>query len=60
MAIAFILGEWMNDVLGHHSALEGYATLGIIWAYEMNYGMTHSPGAGSLARPVGLHIHTVR
>ena len=43
----------MIDVIGHDSALQGYAGLGISWANEMNFVINHAPGAGSLAQPVG-------
>ena len=42
----------MNIVLGHDSALEGYTGPGTTWVDEMNFGMNHVPGAGSMARPV--------
>ena len=38
----------MNGVLGHDSALSGYTGPGTTWANEMNFGMEHAPGAGSL------------
>ena len=36
----------MIGVLGHDSALQGYAWSGTTWAYEMNFVMKHVPGAG--------------
>ena len=38
----------MNDVLGHNSALQGDIKLETTWANEMNFGMNHIPGAGSM------------
>ena len=38
----------------HNSALKGETGLGTTWANEMNLGMKHAIGAGSLARPVDL------
>ena len=38
----------MNGVLGLKSALWGYTGLGRIWVREMNFGMNHVPGAGSI------------
>ena len=42
----------MNVVLGDDSALHGYTGPGTTWANEMNFGIKHAPGAGSIARPV--------
>ena len=42
--------QWRNIVLAHYSVLLGYTRLGITWANEMNFGMNHGPGAGSIAR----------
>ena len=42
----------MNDVLGHHSTLQGYIGLGTTWPNEINFVMNHAPGAGSTVRPV--------
>ena len=36
-------------LLGHDSALLGYAGPGTTWANEMNFVMNHAPGAGSIA-----------
>ena len=36
----------MIDVLGHDFALEGYTGPGTTWSNEMNFVMTHDPGAG--------------
>ena len=36
----------MNSVLGYDTRPR------TIWDYEMNFVMHHSPGAGSIARPV--------
>ena len=44
----------MNGVLGYNSALSGYTEQGTIWADKMNFGMNHSPGAGSIAWHVYL------
>ena len=43
----------MIGVLGHDSALQGYAGPETTWANKMNFVMNHAPGAGSLAQPVG-------
>ena len=37
----------MNGVLGHDSALQGYAGPET-WANEMRYAMKHAPDAGSI------------
>ena len=52
----FLVGveKWMNGVLGHNSALQGYAGSGTTWANDMPFVMNHDPGAGSLARPIDL------
>ena len=42
----------MNGALGHHSALLCNTGPGISWANEMSFVMSHTPGAGSIARPV--------
>ena len=42
----------MNGVSGHDSVLYGYTGQGITWANEMNFGMKHAPGAGSITRSV--------
>ena len=39
----------MNGVVGHDSALEGYTRLGTTWAHEMNFVLSHAPGAGLIA-----------
>ena len=44
----------MNGVAGHDSALQGYAWPGTTWDNEMNFGMNHAPGAGSIDQPVEL------
>ena len=44
----------MNGVLGYSSALGGNTGPGIIWANEMNFGMNHTPGSGSVTQPVDL------
>ena len=41
----------MIGVLGHVSALLGYAGPGTSWANEMIFVMNHAPGM--IARPVG-------
>ena len=43
----------MIAVLGHDTALQGYTGQGTTWANEINYDMNHTPGAGSIPRPVG-------
>ena len=42
----------MNSVLDHDSALKGYTGPRTTWANEMNFVMTHAPGAGEIARPL--------
>ena len=42
----------MNGVLGHDSALQGYAGPGTTWDNEMNFFMYNAPSAGLIARPV--------
>ena len=44
-------GQWykMINVLGHDSELHLYTGQGTTWANEMNFGMAHAPGAGSIA-----------
>ena len=39
----------MNGASGYNSAVKGYTGPGITWANEMNYGLNHAPGAGSIA-----------
>ena len=39
----------MSAVLGQDSALQGYTGPGTNWANEMNFGMNHASGAGSVA-----------
>ena len=41
----------LNDFVfwGHDSALQGYTGPGTTWDNEMNFGMKHAPGAGSIA-----------
>ena len=38
----------MIGVLSHDSALSRYTGPGTTWANEMNFVMTHAPGAGSI------------
>ena len=40
----------MIAVLGHNSALYGYAGPETTWDNEMNFVTNHAPGAGSIAR----------
>ena len=44
----------MNGVQGHDSALQGYTGPRTAWANEINFVMSHAPGAGSIAQPVDL------
>ena len=44
-----MLRNEMNSVVDHDSALYGYPRLVTTWANEMNFGMGHVPGAGSIA-----------
>ena len=39
----------MNGVLGHNTALQGYAGQGTTWANYMNFDMNHASCAGSIA-----------
>ena len=43
-----------NGVLGHNAALQGYTGPGTTLANEMNFGMNHAPGTGSITRTVDL------
>ena len=45
----------MNGVLGHDSAVQGYTGSGTTRANEMNVGMNHVPGVGSIVRSVDQH-----
>ena len=49
----------MNAVLGNNSALEDYAVPWTTWANEINFGMNHAPGAGSIAQPVDLQSNAL-
>ena len=40
--------------VGHESALQGYTGPGTTWANEINLGLNHVPGAGSITWPVDL------
>ena len=44
----------MNGALGNDCALRGYTGLRTILANEMNFGVKHAPGAGSIARLVDM------
>ena len=53
-------GLWCNKiigVLGHAFALYGCPGPGTTWANEVNFGMNHAPGVGSIAQPVDLQYH---
>ena len=39
-------------VLGHNPALLGYTRQWTTWTNGLNFVMNHSPGAGSIPRPV--------
>ena len=45
----------MNGVLGQNSALRPGKTC----ANEMNFGMKHAPGAGSITQPVDLQSSVI-
>ena len=45
--------------LHHNLALQDYTGLGTTLANEMNFGIKHAPGAGLIARPVGLQSSTL-
>ena len=36
--------QWINGVLSHDPALQGYTGSGTTWPNAMNYGMNHAPG----------------
>ena len=44
----------MNGAIDHNSALLGYIGPETTWVNEMNFGLKHAPGAGSITRPVAL------
>ena len=44
----------MNGVLALDSALYSYTGMGITWANEMKFVMSHAPGVESIAGPVDL------
>ena len=46
----------MNTVLGPNSMRLYWAGVNLV--YAINFGMNHSPGAGSIARPVDLQSST--
>ena len=48
----------MNSVSGPNSLL--YSGMGTIWANEMNFGLKHAPGAGSLTRPADLQSNPIK
>ena len=45
----------MNDVFGHKNLQTTKPEIGD----EMNFGMSHAPGAGSITRPVDLQSTSV-
>ena len=49
----------MIGVLGHDSALQGYASPETTWANEMNFVVIHAPDAGSIAQPVDLQSNVL-
>ena len=44
----------MNGALGYDFKLQSFTGLGTTRANEMDLGIKHAPGAGSLAQPVDL------
>ena len=51
----------INGDLSHDAALpKSYIGPGATWANEMNFGMNHTPGAGSFAQPDDLPLLTTQ
>ena len=42
----------MNCISNHDSALKAYTGIRTSWANEINFGINHAPGAGSIAGPI--------